>query len=82
MRIGYRSDSPTLLRMQAVRRRLAGGGAAARKRRLSGRRLGGLRNRRPSQRLQPLRAPEALRADIRAVERESEGLLGEIMGGV
>ena len=30
---------------------------------------------------QPLRAPEAIWADIRALERESEGLLGEIMGG-
>ena len=31
---------------------------------------------------QPLRAPEVIWADIRALERESEGLLGEIMGGV
>ena len=30
---------------------------------------------------QPLRAPEEIWADIRALERESEGLLGEIMGG-
>ncbi len=29
---------------------------------------------------QPLRAPEEIWADIRALERESEGLLGEIMG--
>ncbi len=29
----------------------------------------------------PLRAPEEIWADIRALERESEGLLGEIMGG-
>lgn len=31
---------------------------------------------------QPLRAPAEIWADIRALERESEGLLGEIMGGV
>ena len=31
---------------------------------------------------QPLRAPEEIWADIRALERESEGLLGEILGGV
>ena len=31
---------------------------------------------------QPLRAPEEIWADIRALERESEGLLGEIMGGM
>ena len=30
---------------------------------------------------QPLRAPEVIWADIRALERESEGLLGEIMRG-
>ena len=30
---------------------------------------------------QPLRAPEEIRSDIRALERESEGLLEEIMGG-
>ncbi len=30
---------------------------------------------------QPLRAPEEIWADIRALEQESEGLLGEIMGG-
>ncbi len=30
---------------------------------------------------QPLRAPEEIWADIRALERESEGLLGEIWGG-
>ncbi|MDE0464619.1 MAG: hypothetical protein OXH93_19530 [Caldilineaceae bacterium] len=30
---------------------------------------------------QPLRAPEEIWADIRALERESEGLLGEILGG-
>ena len=29
---------------------------------------------------QPLRAPEEIWADIRTLERESEGLLGEIMG--
>ncbi len=31
---------------------------------------------------QPLRAPDEIWADIRALEQESEGLLGEIMGGV
>ena len=31
---------------------------------------------------QPLRAPEKIWADIRALERKSEGLLGEIVGGV
>ena len=31
---------------------------------------------------QPLRSPHAIWADIRALEQESEGLLGEIMGGV
>ena len=31
---------------------------------------------------QPLRAPQEIWADIRALERESEGLLGKIMGGV
>ena len=30
---------------------------------------------------QPLRAPHEIWADIRALEQESEGLLGEIMGG-
>ena len=30
---------------------------------------------------QPLRAPQEIWADIRALEREAEGLLGEIMGG-
>ena len=30
---------------------------------------------------QPLRPPHEIWADIRALERESEGLLGEIMGG-
>lgn len=30
---------------------------------------------------QLLRAPEATWVDIRALERESEGLLGEIVGG-
>ena len=33
------------------------------------------------QSLQPLRAPEEIWADLRALEWESEGLLGEIMGG-
>ena len=31
---------------------------------------------------QPLRSPHEIWADIRALEQESEGLLGEIMGGV
>ena len=31
---------------------------------------------------QPLRAPQEIWDDIRALERESEGLLGEIMGGM
>ncbi len=30
---------------------------------------------------QPLRAPDEIWADVRALEQESEGLLGEIMGG-
>ena len=30
---------------------------------------------------QPLRAPHHIWADIRALEQEAEGLLGEIMGG-
>ena len=31
---------------------------------------------------QPLRSPHAIWADIRALEDEAEGLLGEIRGGV
>ena len=30
---------------------------------------------------QPLRSPEEIRADILALERETEGLLGEIVSG-
>lgn len=52
------------------------------KRRLSEQRLGGLRNQLAPLRPQPLRAPEAIWADSRALEEETEGLLEEIRGGV
>ena len=35
----------------------------------------------PDRKPQPMRTLEEIRADILALEKETEGLLGEIMGG-